>query len=119
MDKTLEYSVWIIEFVVDHRASRELSVLMAHNFPELSVIKGRYSCPLTGDYEHWWLQTADGTVIDPTADKFPSHGIGVYRPYREYQKPTGSCVICGDDAYNNKPCCSKLCMVKNAAYSIN
>ena len=50
---------------------------------------------------HWWLQTKEGEIIDPTAIQFPTKGHGVYDPWDETQKaPTGMCPNCGEYCYD-------------------
>ncbi len=43
-------------------------------FPELLIMSGDV-CTEDGGllYEHTWLQTESGTIIDPTEDQFSSH----------------------------------------------
>jgi hypothetical protein len=56
-------------------------------FPELKLITGHYSDPLTNSmYEHFWLEAPDGSVVDPTAIQFPTRGYGSYHPLSGEQK---------------------------------
>ena len=73
--------------------------LCAKDVP-LTLTKGWYHCPIWGAQEHWWCKKPDGTVVDPTANQFPSKGIGEYEEYVGIL----SCECCGidvkeDDAY--------------------
>ena len=49
---------------------REATAAMVKAFPELRRVRGHYGwCP------HWWCETPDGTVVDPTARQFTPGGI--------------------------------------------
>lgn len=66
-------------------------------FPELTIRKG-YASTEWGERGHWWLTTADGTIIDPTAKQFPS-----IFGYREWVPGSlvliGKCCNCGDEIW--------------------
>jgi len=70
-------------------------------FPELKLIRGYYRCFVWGKRMHWWLETQEGKIIDPTAIQFPSRGTGIYMPHNDSQpEPTGKCPHCGDYIYD-------------------
>ena len=48
----------------------------------LVAVRGWYHCFAWGRREHWWAKAPDGTIVDPTADQFPSKGMGDYEEYR-------------------------------------
>jgi len=57
---------------------KEFSIMMSRDFPELRLVGGYYVCPKLGKRIHWWCETPNGTIIDPTAAQFPSRGTGSY-----------------------------------------
>ena len=76
---------------------------MKRKFPELIITKGYYECMVWGRREHWWLQTKDGQIFDPTAVQFPSKGICEYIPWnKDDPQPTGKCPQCGEYTFNNE-----------------
>lgn len=46
--------------------------------PTLTLVRGYYHCAFWGEQPHWWCKRADGTIVDPTKDQFPSKGTGHY-----------------------------------------
>lgn len=112
------YEAWIADNVVDpHNACREITLAMQEVFPELTRVRGHYYCPYTGERPHWWLVAPDGTIVDPTADQFPSKGSGVYVPWDESQpEPTGRCPNCGEYCYDGRELCSESCHRAYVAY---
>ena len=72
---------------------KEMSEALVRTDPTLTLVRGYYHCPFWGEQAHWWVRTADGTIIDPTAKQFPSRGIG------EYSEFTGmlECSECGNE----------------------
>jgi len=80
---------------------REICEKMNDKFPELKLTRGHYYCTVWGERTHWWLQTSDNKIIDPTAIQFPSKGH--YVPWNETQtEPTGQCPNCGEYIYDGK-----------------
>lgn len=57
---------------------KEMSEALVAADSSLTLVRGSYLCPVWGNQYHWWVKTADGTIIDPTKDQFPSRGSGVY-----------------------------------------
>lgn len=106
-----EYEKWIKDNVKSVYCScREVTEEMRKKFPELTRVRGHYHCVLWGRCPHWWLITAEGEIIDPTASQFPSRGAGYYEPWDESKpEPTGKCLNCGDYCYNGDACCSDSC----------
>jgi len=113
-----EYQQWIDalpERVTGQCAEHTLA--MQAQFPELVRVRGHYDCPIWGEREHWWLKTAEGEIVDPTAKQFPTKGHGEYKEWDETQpEPTGMCPNCGGYAYDNKTCCSDKCHREYVAY---
>jgi hypothetical protein len=87
---------------------------MAERFPELKRVAGFYQNPEGASHgEHWWLETADGIIVDPTADQWPSLGTGTYVRYDPtvHLVSKGSCPSCGVGLYSRSGSypCSKSC----------
>lgn len=83
---------------------------MLAEFPELTLVRGHYVCPIWGLREHWWLVDSAGVVVDPTAEQFPSKGWGEYIPLPDNApEPTGQCMNCGEYCYDGSWACSKSC----------
>lgn len=57
---------------------KEMSESLVVANPSLTLVRGYYHCPWWGEQPHWWCKTADGIIIDPTKDQFPSKGNGYY-----------------------------------------
>lgn len=90
---------------------------MAAAFPELTRVRGHYYCHIWGEREHWWCETPDGKIVDPTKAQFPSGGFGEYEPWDESQpEPTGMCPNCSGYCYNGETCCSAECHDAYVAY---
>ena len=80
---------------------REIVDLMVKAFPELTIVRGHYWCPLTNtDRGHFWCIDPKGIVVDPTQSQFPSQGLGYYTPLSALAKePVGRCLNCGEYIY--------------------
>jgi hypothetical protein len=99
---------------------REVTERMAADFPELIRVRGHYYDIAWGEREHWWLMTAEGDVVDPTARQFPTKGSGEYVPWDESRpEPTGICPNCGEYVYDGNTCCSDACSSAYCAYCMN
>lgn len=72
---------------------KDASLFMKEEFPELLIAKGYYVCPIGGRIEHWWLETDNGEIIDPTYIQFPT--IGNYKKLTGDDCPIGKCRHCG------------------------
>jgi hypothetical protein len=96
----IKYQQWIDNFVSDHNGCViglccVAVKKMKEAFPELEVQRGfRYP-----GGEHWWLKTADGTIIDPTENQFYSDG-----EYKQFEPGDevriGKCMNCGWELYD-------------------
>ena len=93
---------------------------MKQVFPELVVRRGFYHCPIWNERQHWWLEAEDGSIIDPTAEQFPSKGGGRYEPLNddelEDRVPTGVCMDCGKPVYHHALFCSAACEESTRSY---
>lgn len=72
---------------------KELSEAAVMENPTLTLVRGHYLCPFWGKQQHWWTTRPDGSVYDPTAEQFPSHGMGKYVPF-DGMVP---CAECGEE----------------------
>jgi hypothetical protein len=97
-----------------HQRCAEFTRQMAERFPELRRVAGFYLTPTGASHgEHWWLETADATVVDPTADQWPSMGTGIYERYdpARHLVSKGRCPSCGTGLYSRAGSypCSRDC----------
>lgn len=110
-DLLLTYRDWIIDYIErtgDVLGKCRHAVAEMHAaFPELRIVKGHVYGMGWGNRSHWWLETADGTEIDPTAEQFPTQIVG----YIEWEgpEPTGKYHNCGEYCYDGDFCCSDRC----------
>lgn len=88
---------------------------MAEAFPELRRVRGHYVCPLEGCRAHWWMETPNGQIIDPTQDQFVSCGQGTYEEYVGLE-PTGRCLNCGEVLYGSEAFCNAACAIETAIF---
>lgn len=105
-----DYTDWIAANVppVPIGKCREVTKDMATAFPELTRVRGHYreiafqDRPARGQC-HWWLVTASGEIVDPTAAQFPCQGAGQYVAHIEgSEEPGGRCLYCGGYVYGGR-----------------
>jgi hypothetical protein len=60
---------------------KEMAEALVREDPSLRLVRGYYHCPLWGKQAHWWAEKPDGDIIDPTAEQFPSSGLGDYEEF--------------------------------------
>lgn len=88
---------------------------MLETFLELLLCRGTVNW-----HPHWWCQTREGEVLDPTLPQFEDLGdIIVYRRIDESKAdllPTGKCPNCGEFCFNHRSVCSNACEREYAAY---
>lgn len=122
----LLYRRWIDDYVesvggdVLQRCA-SATIEMQRDFPELKRVRGHVLVP-TPDYPggikkwpHWWLETEDGILVDPTAAQFPE-GCD-YAPWDEAKgDPTGKCLDCGEYTFNGHSFCNDNCERAYRAY---
>ena len=96
----------------------DATYFMVKDFPELKRIHGYYHSPIWGTRQHWWLQTDDGEIIDPTQHQFPGVNLldvpnkEIYRDVTEDEMPIGKCMNCGELIFKggySSNICSELC----------
>jgi len=122
-DSKRAYDAWIADLMGNtdglcplYGNCAEITLAMGRQFPGLQRVRGHYMCPVWGERAHWWMVDANGNVVDPTADQFPSRGTGEYIPWVEgAQEPTGMCPNCGGAVYDGGTVCSENCYVEFAA----
>ena len=66
----------------------EYTAAFAEHFPELKRVKGFVTLRSGLRRSHWWLETADGKIVDPTASQFETEyfwyaGIASYEPFND------------------------------------
>ncbi len=105
---------------------------MQKKFPELILIRGhvvtgtwwkifggdpdQYLDPGNG---HFWLETKQGEIVDPTRGQFHTPEDTLYLAFDESKSntlPTGKCPNCGDYCYGGKDLCSDECLKSYTAY---
>ena len=116
-----QYKAWIEANVPTRELAYgncfSVTLNMQEAFPELRQVSGFYFDALWGRRTHWWLQTQDGQVVDPTARQFPTKGSGEYQEVVDTSEiPTGVCKHCGCDVYNHDTFCSERCEAATANY---
>jgi hypothetical protein len=111
-----EYKQWIDDWLLSHSSIAACSSAtwdMMRTFPELRRVRGHYYCTIWGPREHWWLIATDGSVVDPTAEQFPSRGTGEYVELDYFRDtsldPTGKCPNCGGTCYGGADFCDDDC----------
>lgn len=114
-----EYLDWISTNVTGPCAGfcHYYSYRMRDAFPELRLVAGRYVHP-QAVATHWWLETPDGEVVDPTASQFPSGGT-YYEHIPSDDDPTGKCPNCGEYCYHGEQTCCKQCYTEYVQYLNN
>ena len=74
----------------------EWTAALAETFPELKRVRGFVTLRTGLRRSHWWLETASGEIVDPTASQFDSEyfwhaGIAFYEPLTNLSRsPQGS-----------------------------
>lgn len=95
---------------------------MLEVFPTLRLVRGTVvgvdspdTYPVRADEMnpedgHWWLETAAGDIVDPTAGQFD--GPVAYKALLEntaHLLPTGKCMECGFLCYDGRSFCDDEC----------
>jgi len=110
LDLPEKYRTWIITNVLDTADGLclEWAGLMSQAFPELTLIKGVFE---TSDrshrYGHFWCETNDGLIVDPTVQQFQDPGG--QHIYAQEAEVDGTCVICGGPTYMGWEACCVYC----------
>lgn len=58
---------------------------LAKEDPSLTVVRGWYIDVHWGRQEHWWCVRADGGIVDPTVEQFPTGHVPGLRQYEPYE----------------------------------
>lgn len=119
-----KYTAWIEADVAEHNGwtrgrCQGAASRMVEAFPELRLVRGY--CLLADGFspQHWWCETADGAVVDPTAAQFEN--IVGYEEYDEEKHgplPIGKCMNCGFEVYDkqHQGLCSAECLEEFRVY---
>jgi hypothetical protein len=113
------YREWIAANVTGNVFGKcyDWSCDMADAFPELRLVRGHYYCTAWGERAHWWLVAPDGSIVDPTAEQFPSRGAGEYIELDlNAPVPTGKCLNCGELVYQGDSVCSPECYAATVSF---
>lgn len=127
----MTYDAWIAEYRSKHgdgygKCEDAVDDMVAA-FPELRKVAGHVYCPAPwGKRGHFWCETEEGQVVDPTAAQFP----GIFR-YEEWQPGSevyaGHCMDCGVEIWlpllnlaeepenPHAPFCSSTCLTSFCA----
>lgn len=122
-----EHQQWIDTWLATNNPygrCAEATKQMHETFPDLVRVRGHAETDW-GRRAHWWLVTADGEVVDPTATQFGF--VLAYDPWKPGDKAqVGTCANCGDEIWRPlqtldvKPkhecICSPQCHASYAAY---
>lgn len=97
---TVEHRQWISAWLSTNnpygRCAKAVQEMHAA-FPDLTIVKGHAETDW-GRRAHWWLATATGEVVDPTARQFGAvFGYDPWKPGDEAQ--VGTCMNCGDEIW--------------------
>lgn len=93
----------------------EWTSAIAEHYPELTRVRGFVTLRSGLRRSHWWLTTATGEIVDPTACQFDAEyfwhaGIAFYEPLNEADpEPTGKCANCAGLVFDGGFCCSRKC----------
>lgn len=112
-----QYMEWIRNYSGETwRKCSEVTLEMNEEFPELIRTRGHVEIAESPNpQQHWWLETTDGKVVDPTAGQWSM--ILCYHPWEEgAEEPTGKCPNCGEYSYRGRLLCSSRCDKEYAAY---
>jgi hypothetical protein len=91
------YTEWIAANVPANPRGlcRSVTEQMQAAFPELRRVRGFFESALDAKVTHWWLETVDGQVVDPTAAQFQTTFEATYAAYAG-PDPMGQCANCGE-----------------------
>lgn len=75
------------------------------------LVRGWYVDAIWGEQEHWWCETSDGTIVDPTVEQFPTGHVPALRSYRPYDGvyPCGGCGASIRDGEDQDGFCCGAC----------
>lgn len=114
------YSEWILSNDYGRGQCAEATQAMVAAFPELRRVGGHVvilESPKTPT--HWWCETEDGIIVDPTARQFQC--IVEYLPHKG-EEPVGKCANCGGYIFASSgytsTVCSETCAKAYEAYCV-
>ena len=95
---------------------KEMSEALIVVDPSLRLVRGYYHDLFWGRQQHWWCVKADGTIVDPTKDQFPTKGAGCYEEF----DGSVECEYCGKSTTEDEACfnghhvyCSGECCMRD------
>ncbi len=98
----MTYQEWIAEYTSNTKflvgRCLHATLEMCKVFPELKRVPGHVLLPARYE-EHWWCETPDGKIVDPTADQWETAPIE-YVPWKPgTEVVVGKCMDCGATIY--------------------
>jgi hypothetical protein len=98
------YSAWIDVYLAQHGKTaaeaalgrcRQATRAMVASFTELRRVRGHVETSW-GRCSHWWCETSDGEIVDPTAAQFSA--IWCYEEWKLGDEiAIGTCQHCGEE----------------------
>lgn len=133
--QTLEaYRQWIEDYVERQNgvllgkcsaACKEMILI----FPELKIVRGHVYDTYWGKRSHFWLESRDAKIIDPTRDQFPARSIQYEAWDPSVPVKVGKCMECGTEIFKcvetldekplNESVCSEECQTRLLDYYNN
>lgn len=123
------YHDWILQYFTRHGGAvrglcHEATLEMVAAFPELRRACGFASWTAPNGRkvrdQHWWCVRPEGMIVDPTAQQFLGQVIyeelDLSKEEDRAKIPTGKCMDCGADVYNNDEFCNDACRAATAAF---
>lgn len=107
------YEAWIAERLASEAPRTkcaEWTLAMVAAFPELKRVRGHIELS-NGKPAHWWCETPDGEIVDPTVAQFDGSIVLQYLPHEDgAPEPVGKCLNCGEYVYApRRSACSETC----------
>jgi hypothetical protein len=100
-----KYADWIRDYVEVRKGNvrqmcESATAAMVKAFPELERVPGSIRFDDSEGIEHWWCETAEGEVVDPTASQFSERSLSYVRWQPGMEVRVGRCMQCGWDIYD-------------------
>ncbi len=97
-----------------------LCTIIKNELPHLKVVQGIVYSHENPDnfnenlqeYGHAWLETPNGSILDPTAAQF--HLLGSLTYEKKEHLPTGRCWICGKARFTEAPHCDNQVCIEDS-----
>lgn len=108
-----KYQAWIDQRLSEASPQAQCAawtLAMVAAFPELKRVRGHLSLS-NGHPAHWWCETPDGEIVDPTVSQFGGSVVLAYLAHEEgTPEPNGKCLNCGEYVYAPRSSsCSETC----------